>query len=260
MKKTVKPFSQHLNRTFRKWHRKLGVFAAFFIVFLSLTGVALNHTDSLSLAHQPIKSTLLLDYYGIAAPQDVRFYQQRTIQVINNSVWYKGDMLFESDTTVVSVGLLSLKHNQEKVLIIATRNSIYLYDLNGGLVDMLGTESGVPEMIKAMSINSGQVIVDSANGYFQTDSDFFDWRVIQPLIAPNWLKPEKASDVETQQATLAYRAQFLTLERIIIDSHSGRILGVIGVYFMDLIALLLIILSISGLYIWMKYTKNSRTK
>lgn len=260
MKKTVKPFSQHLNRTFRKWHRKLGVFAAFFIIFLSVTGVALNHTDGLSLAHQPIKSTLLLDHYGIAAPQDVRFYQQQAIQVIENSVWLNGTLLFESDAAVVSVGQLSLKHNQQKVFIIATQQSIYLYDLKGELVDMLGTESGVPEMIKAMSINSDQVIVDSANGYFQTDSDFFEWQIIQPLIAPNWLLPEKASDAEIQQATLAYRAQFLTLERIIIDSHSGRILGAFGVFFMDLIALLLIVLSISGLYIWMKYTKNARTK
>ncbi len=258
MKKTVKPLSQHLNRTFRKWHRKLGVFAAFFIVFLSVTGVALNHTDGLSLAHQPIKSTLLLDHYGISAPQDVHFYQQQAIQVINNSVWYKSKMLLESDDAVVSVGQLLLKHNQQNVFIIATRQSIFLYDLNGELVDMLGSESGVPEMIKAMSINNGQVIVASANGYYQTDSDFFDWQVIQPLIAPNWLQAEEVSEDKIAQAELAYRAQFLTLERIIIDSHSGRILGDFGVYFMDFIALLLIVLSISGLYIWVKYTKNSR--
>ncbi|HBY88758.1 MAG TPA: hypothetical protein DEO86_23145, partial [Colwellia sp.] len=144
MKKTVKPFSQHLNRTFRKWHRKLGVFAAFFIIFLSVTGVALNHTDGLSLAHQPIKSTVLLDHYGISAPQDIRFYQQQAIQVINKSVWFKGHMLFESDAAVVSVGQIVLKHNQQTVFIIASRESIFLYDLNGELVDMLGTESGVP--------------------------------------------------------------------------------------------------------------------
>lgn len=258
MKKTVKPFSQQLNRTFRKWHRKLGVFAAFFIVFLSVTGVALNHTDGLSLAHQPIKSTLLLDYYGISVPHDVRFYQQKTIQVVNNSVWLEGHLLFESDAKIVSVGQLFLKHNQQKVFVIATRQSILLYNLNGELVDMLGTESGVPEMIKAMSIHNGQVIVDSANGYYQTDGDFFDWQVIQPINTPKWLQSELASDDKIQQAELAYRAQFLTLERIIIDSHSGRILGDIGVFFMDFIALLLILLSISGLYIWVKYTKNTR--
>ncbi len=258
MKRFVKPLSKHLNRTFRKWHRKLGFFAAFFIVFLSVTGVALNHTDGLSLAHQPIKNTFLLDYYGISAPKDIRFYQQQAIQVVNNSVWLNGHLLLESDVAIVSVGQLLLKHNQQEIFVVATSQSILLYNLNGELIDMLGTESGVPDMIKAMSIHAGQVIVDSAEGYYQTDSDFFDWQAIQPIDTPKWLQSELASDDIIQQAALAYRAQFLTLERIIIDSHRGRIVGDIGVIFMDFIALLLIMLSISGLYIWVKYSKNTR--
>ena len=258
MKKSVKPFSQNLHRIFRKWHRKLGVFAAFFIVFLSVTGVALNHTESLSLAHQPIKNTWLLDHYGIAAPQDIRFYQQGSIQVTNLSVWLHGDLLFESDVDIISVGRLPLKHSPKDVLVIATRQSIFLYNLAGELVDSLGTESGVPEMINAMSINGEEVIIDSAKGYFQTDSDFFDWQNIQPIAAPKWLQPDIVSASQIEQAEMAYRAQFLTLERIILDSHSGRLFGDIGVIFMDFIALLLIMLSISGLYLWQKHAKNIR--
>jgi len=249
---------QHLHRTFRKWHRKLGVFAAFFIVFLSVTGVALNHTDSLSLAHKPIKNTWLLDHYGITAPQDIRLYQEDKIQITNKSVWLQGKFLFESDRDVVSVGQLSLKNAQQKVFVIATRNSIFLYSLKGELIDMLGSESGVPAAIKAMSIHGEQLIIESANGYYQTDSDFFDWQIIQPINKPKWLQPEVASEAQVQQAELAYRSQFLTLERIILDSHSGRFFGDIGIVFMDFIALLLILLSVSGLYLWLKHSKNGR--
>jgi len=258
MKKKAKLFSQQLNRTFRKWHRKLGVFAAFFIIFLSVTGLALNHTDGLSLAHQPIKNTWLLDHYGITAPKNIRFYQQQTIQVVNNSIWLKGHFLFESDSEIISVGQLLLKYDQQKVFVVATRQSILLYNGNGELVDMLGTESGVPEKIRAMSINAGQVIIDSENGYYQTDSNFFDWQLIQPIATPQWLQPEEASDDKIKQTELAYRAQYLTLERIILDSHSGRILGEFGVFFMDFIALLLILLSISGLFLWVKHNKHTR--
>jgi len=257
MKKPAKTLSQHLNRMFRKWHRKLGVFAAFFIIFLSLTGIALNHTDGLSLAHQPIESTWLLDHYGIAAPKDIRFYQQQAIAITNNLVWLNDKLLFESDSEVVSIGQLLLKHNQQRVLVIATQQNILLYNFKGDLLDMLGAESGVPEMIKAMSINGQQVIIDSAKGYYQTDDNFFNWQVIQPVNAPNWLQPEPASDVKVHQAELLFRAQFLTLERIILDSHSGRIFGNIGVLFMDAIALLMVLLSISGLYLWLKFARNS---
>jgi hypothetical protein len=258
MKKTVKPISQYLHRTFRKWHRKLGVFAAFFIVFLSVTGVALNHTDSLSLAHKPIKSSWLLDHYGIASPQDIRFYQQGNIQITNKSVWLLEELLFESDSNIVSVGQLSIKNDQHKVFVIATHTSILLYSLKGELIDMLGSESGVPEAIKAMSISGEQLIIESASGYYQTDSDFFNWQIIQPINKPKWLQSEVASASQIQQAELAYRSQFLTFERIILDSHSGRFFGDIGVVFMDFIALLLILLSISGLYLWLKHSKNGR--
>jgi hypothetical protein len=258
MNKPAKPSPHSLHRTFRKWHRKLGVFAAFFIVFLSVTGIALNHTDGLSLAHQPIKSTWLLDHYGIAAPQDIRIYQQGNILVTHQSVWFKGALLLESDDQVISVGRMPLKQSKKDVLVIATSQSLLLYSLTGELVDMLGVESGVPESINALSIKGEQLILDTEQGYVKTDSNFFDWQVIQPITAPQWLQPEIASTQQIEQAKLIYRAQFLTLERIILDSHSGRILGDIGVVFMDFIALLLIVLSISGLYLWLKYAKNNR--
>ena len=79
-----------LIRHLREWHRKLGIIAAFFIIFLSITGVALNHTTTLSLAHEPISNTWLLDHYGIAPPHDIRFYQHSSLQVTNNLVWLDG--------------------------------------------------------------------------------------------------------------------------------------------------------------------------
>jgi len=258
MKKFNKQSTAQLHRTFRKWHRKLGVFAAFFIIFLSVTGLALNHTDGLSLAHQPIKSTWLLDHYGIAPPKDVRFYQQGKIQVTNKSVWFEGQLLFDSDVDVISVGQLQLNHNQQNVFVIANTQSISLYNLNGELIDMLGAESGIPETISAMSITKSGVIIDSTTGYYQTDSDFFDWQIIQPITTPKWLQPDPASESQIQQAELAYRAQFLTLERIVLDSHSGRVFGDVGVLFMDFIAVLLILLSMSGLYLWLKHGRNGR--
>ncbi len=258
MKKSIKSSTRRLPRFFRKWHRKLGVFAAFFIIYLSVTGVALNHTDGLSLAHQPIKSTWLLDHYGISAPQDIRFYQQGKIQITDKSVWLQGQLLFESDVDVISVGRLKLKHNQQSVFVIATGQNILLFNLEGELVDQLGAESGVPKRIKAMSIDDEQVIVENTDGYYQTDSDFFDWQIVQPTSMPKWLQPELASDVQIQQTELVYRAQFLTLERIILDSHSGRFFGDIGVFFMDFIAVLLMLISISGLYLWLRHSNNGR--
>ena len=92
-----KALHNRIIRHLREWHRKLGIVAAFFLIFLSLSGIALNHTDTLSLAHSPIKNSWLLDHYGIASPRDVRFYANNNLLVTDNLVWLDDKLLFESD-------------------------------------------------------------------------------------------------------------------------------------------------------------------
>ena len=88
-KKSVK----RANQFFRKWHRRFGIIAAFFLVFLSITGVALNHTDSLTLGHQPITNTWLLDHYGINAPKDIRFFHDNNLKLTDRYVWLDKQLL-----------------------------------------------------------------------------------------------------------------------------------------------------------------------
>ena len=45
----------------------------------------------------------------------------------------------------------------------------------------------------------------------------------------------------------AWRGRGLTVERLLLDLHSGRILGEAGPLLMDLVAVFLIVLSLSGL-------------
>lgn len=259
--KSSKSLQNRLIRHLREWHRKLGIIAAFFIIFLSITGVALNHTTTLSLAHKAIKSTWLLDHYGIAPPKDIRFYQHERLQVTNNVVWLENKLLLESSTDIVSAGAVSTKVSDNTiidVLIIASKSHLYLYDYQGELLDQLGIESDIPQGIEALTTHNNMIIVKTPSGYYQSDSDFISWQNIHPLIEPKWIMAQEASPRKIQQAELAYRSQFLTLERIILDAHSGRILGLAGVLFMDAVAILLILLSLSGIVIWVRYARAKR--
>ncbi len=259
MKLTSKSLHSRLIRHLREWHRKLGIIAAFFIIFLSISGVALNHTTSLSLAHQPITNTWLLDSYGIAPPSDVRFYQQNALQVTNNLLWLNGTLLLESTSDIVAAILISpIQHSNSAIILAVSSNQVYLFNQQGDLIDQLGEELGVPQNINALSINNNDVIVSTATGYFQTNTDFLKWQKVTFVVEPNWIKPHEASETAKTKAELAYRSQFLTLERIILDAHSGRILGLFGVLFMDAVAVLLILLSLSGIYIWLRYARAKR--
>ena len=101
--KPKKSLHFRLVRRLREWHRTLGVWAAFFLIFLSVTGIALNHTERLSLAHQPITNTLLLDHYGINSPSDVRFYQDNRMILTNNLIWHDQKLLVEISSRFVAM-------------------------------------------------------------------------------------------------------------------------------------------------------------
>jgi hypothetical protein len=56
-----------------------------------------------------------------------------------------------------------------------------------------------------------------------------------------------------------YRGRGLSVERVIADLHSGRVIGIVGPFVMDVVAVLLIVLSLSGLLLWLRPRGSQRT-
>ena len=42
----------------QKWHKKIGVYTALFVIFLAISGIALNHTEKLKLNTTYIKTDI----------------------------------------------------------------------------------------------------------------------------------------------------------------------------------------------------------
>ncbi len=42
----------------------------------------------------------------------------------------------------------------------------------------------------------------------------------------------------------------INLERMVLDFHSGRLFGSIGVWFVDIVGVMVILLALSGLFLW----------
>lgn len=251
-KKSIHSIRTRLIRQLRDWHRRLGIFAAFFLIFLSVSGIALNHTTLLSLSHQSISSPWLLSYYGIKPADDIRFYQQKNWLVTDQLVWLKDKLVFESDETVVSMAEF------QSYTLLATRSQLIIFTETGDIVEQLDSSSGLPAAISALSITGEHLILNTADGYYQSDSDLMSWQRIQTFIEPSWISNEPASQAELAVAQRQFQSQFLNWERVILDAHSGRLFGDFGVWFMDLVAFMLILLSISGIYIWLRYSKSKR--
>lgn len=249
---STKNLQNRLIRHLREWHRKLGILAAFFLIFLSISGVLLNHTEFFKLGSQHVESTLLLEHYGINAPNTLNFYHQNELIVTNNLVWMNKQLLQEVSEPVVSLGKF-----QEFILVVTSKTFTIFTD-KGELVDSLNALSGLPSNISKMAISDDYVIVNTDKGYFQTDNNFFDWQAINTLVEPDWITESMPNTQQNKRAVTQYKSQYLTWERIVLDMHSGRFFGLIGVLFMDAVALLLLLLSVSGIYLWVRHSRTKR--
>ncbi len=251
-KKSTQSIRNRIIRHLREWHRRLGIFAAFFLIFLSVSGVALNHTTLFSLSHQSITNDWLLDHYGIKPPSDIRFYQQKRWQVTDQFVWLGDKLVFESDEMIVSITKFQNYH------IVATSTQLVIFTPAGELVDKLDSSSDLPVPITALSIAEDHLILKTPSGYYQGDSDLIDWQAIQTFVEPTWVIEDSANSLEIKRVQRQFQAQFLNWERVILDAHSGRLFGDFGVLFMDIVALILVLLSVSGIYIWLRYARSKR--
>ena len=60
-------FKIHYIRIIRRWHARVGAFAALFLALLVLSGLALNHVEVLKLDKIEISYPWLMRWYGIDA-------------------------------------------------------------------------------------------------------------------------------------------------------------------------------------------------
>ena len=245
--------NKHLNKQLRFWHRKLGVLSVVFVLLLAITGILINHSNLLSLDNNKVTSAWLLDYYGIKAPTSIAIYQTTPlIASSDNLIWIKDNPPIESDTVIKGM----VHYND--LFVAVDNNHLYLISDEGALIEMQDASLGLPQAIEAIG-QDGQLWLKTIDGYFTADPELIDWTAATPFIAIHWAKPLVYTQAQSALIALKARSTHLSWERVLLDVHSGRFFGALGPWFMDLVALSLIVMSLSGIYLWQK-TKKKKTK
>ena len=116
--------------------------------------------------------------------------------------------------------------------------------------------------LQPLAIDDNTVVsVKSAAQFWLADTQLLNWRQAGDASPdPQWVISEPAPDGLQQAVTAAYRGGGPSLERLLLELHSGRIFGTIGVLVYDLLALALGFLSISGLILWFRSPRNGKSK
>ncbi|RTR40187.1 PepSY domain-containing protein [Shewanella canadensis] len=242
-----KSLRTQITKQLRPWHRSLGVISALFILLMALTGMLINHSNHLSIDSAHVEQKWLLDYYGITPPNQINIYQTSPLKLASsdNLIWIDNRLTVEADSSIK--GMLSLG----RMLIAVDSNNLYLLSKEGELLEKQDAATGLPRGIQAIGYDE-QVWLKASDGTYLADDDLIEWEQTQTLAPIAWSKPLVEVSVvnEREMIALQARSSHLTWERVLLDIHSGRFFGSLGPWFMDLVALALIIMSISGIYIW----------
>ncbi|MCG9720987.1 PepSY-associated TM helix domain-containing protein [Shewanella sp. Isolate7] len=256
-----KPLWQKLAKIFRPWHRRLGIASALLVVMVAVTGVLINHSNDFALDSAHVHQGWLLDHYGIKAPGRVAIFEtQPLLASSDNLLWLKGKPVLEAQGPLLG----ALAYGEHYVAIDAQH--LYLLSQDGALLEQQGRATGLPQNLRALGLlptgDGQQLWLDTDSGSYLSDADLIEWQAAQPLVALDWQAPlaDDKSHALIQELSLSARAMHLTWERVLLDLHSGRIVGLAGSLMMDLVALCLIFMAISGLYLWQQAKPKKRRK
>ncbi len=231
-----------------RWHRRIGVLSAIFVVILAITGLALNHTERLQLDQKFISSSAVLNWYNIAPPEAPFNFVTK-----NHHISSLGDRLyFDQQELEDSTGKLLGALEIEGLVIVATSEEIQILDQQGQLLEILASAEGVPTGIQQIGQSTdAQLIVQGTHGNYQVEINSLTWQknTDQKI---NWSKPFDINEPLKSALLKAYRGKGLAIERLLLDLHSGRIFGNIGVFIFDAAAILFLILAATGIWMWSK--------
>lgn len=232
-------------------HRWMGLSAAFLIIILALTGILLNHTDSLKLNQKYLNNPQILSWYGIKMPtQQLYFKQQHNwVAQVGKHLYFNQEMIDKE------IGRLQGVIRNNEVVLIALENALLLITDEGELIEKITPAMGLPTPIEKIAIgNQEQVILVVGNAYYSSDDEFLSWHSVKKSAQD--IYPFSFAQLPPKEIMQQYRDIYLgnnlPVERFILDLHSGRIFGQLGVYVMDVAAITMIFLSLSGTWVWLQ--------
>lgn len=228
-----------------KWHRRIGLLASTFIVFLVITGIVLQHSDDLGLPTNHLSNSWLLKYYGIK-PNPITTYQ-----LGNQTISHAGEQLYLSGSHFTSdqeniFGAVELN----KQIIIAVDSALLVIDHAGNLIDEITTQDGLVEAPLGIAVSdSREIVIRGVNTYWQGDSALTEWQALSGP-HPEWASPDITLPALRQVIESQDMGRQINMERFILDAHSGRVFGKYGVFVIDAAAILLLLLSVTGIWLW----------
>jgi hypothetical protein len=233
-----------------RWHRRIGLSVFVVMIFLAITGFALNHSPGLSLSKINLTNSWLLSWYGVA-PQKSEGYAAADNWVYGSGseqLYFNDQALGYCPPPLASVAIT------EQLIIALCSGSLSILTPEGLLVETFNQVQGLPANSTGLVTIGETVMLLGGEMAWEFDPELLNLSAIDDLSILN-----QATILQPDNLPNAYNnndnSGGISLETVIVDLHSGRFFGDAGVLFVDIVGLLICLLAFTGLWAWVNHQR-----
>lgn len=205
-----------------RWHRRIALIVVAWVAVLAFSGVLINHAHDWGLDRRPLAAPLQHLLYGIERDTE--------------------DFCVAGVLPAADCGEIFARLALPDGELWLGSDALFLLGADGVLIERLGlSQLGLGELQAGLLDGSAIYLRDAAR-VIETDATLLDYRELEPAeVARLEQRPWQLSGGAARQ---------ISWERLLLDLHAGRFLGPLASGFTDLMGLLILLLSVSGFWLW----------
>lgn len=247
-----------LRTKIKKIHKIVGLSAATLIIYLSITGLALMYSNNLSLENRFINNDLILSFYNLDTSKSVLVseHEKHKIFFISGNVYFNDILIlqnFYNPTGAIFItDNLLLISNDKKIISYQldevtdySEPNILFQSENEEKITLLGLDN---KNLIYFILNKNYYLLDTLNLKFLKKNSIPKhtiWSVIS--------YPDKK---ESYEFLKIHQGPGVSLLRIFTEMHNGKIFGIVFTTIISISSFALIFLSLSGIYMGLKFRKK----
>jgi len=248
-------FSQTTRRRWtRQSHRWLGVIVLIPLIITSITGVILNHTVDLNLSEKHVTASWVQSRYGMVLNEEPLAFGLKNGPALaaswDGQIFYQKSILTSKESLTAAVPL-------RDGLALTTLSKVYYYGLDGELIETLD-ELTLPQgdIIRAGRTDNLALVLETNSGIHISDRELLSFSPLKTHKGIIWSEKSIPSEATLQQWKESFFGKGIPMDRVILDIHSGRFFGSIGKWAWDILVIGILVLSISGFVLFLRYQKR----
>ena len=227
-----------------RWHRRAGVVACVLLLMLAVTGLALNHSEDLRLDERAVGWDWPYALYGPSATGAWKGFEVGDTWLLQGG---EGRIFLGTRELGGCEGVITGVASVQQMILVACERELLLLTPDGERIDALGAATGLPVPVGGLAALGDEALVLAGGLWQRFDADAM---ALSPAggEAPQKIRPGTPPQALLEE--LGRAAGWLHWERFLLDLHSGRLFGSVGVLVVDVGGVLSLLLALSGVLMW----------